>query len=48
MDYLIHHGSEYAIRDMRAHMMELQALTMFQHMDEHFQDVGQNGNRFFF
>ncbi|ELR15369.1 ENTH domain containing protein [Acanthamoeba castellanii str. Neff] len=42
LDFLIKHGSEQAIREMRYHIVDLQNLTSFQYMDENYQDVGQS------
>jgi len=44
LDFLIKHGSEQAIREMRYHIVDLQNLTSFQYMDENYQDVGQSGS----
>ncbi len=44
LDFLIKHGSEQAIREMRHHIVDLQHLTSFQYMDENYQDVGQSGS----
>lgn len=43
LDYLIKHGSEQSIREMRYHIVDLQTLTSFQYMDENYQDQGQSG-----
>jgi len=42
LDYLLKHGSEQSIREMRYHIVDLQTLTSFQYVDENYQDMGQS------
>ena len=42
IDYLIRNGSEQVIRECRNHLIEIQTLTEFQHIEED-KDVGLSG-----
>jgi len=42
LDYLLKNGSEQVIRETRVHLIEIQTLTQFQHIDEHDKDQGVN------
>eukprot|EP00013_Stygamoeba_regulata_P018636 CAMPEP_0177673378 /NCGR_PEP_ID=MMETSP0447-20121125/25909_1 /TAXON_ID=0 /ORGANISM="Stygamoeba regulata, Strain BSH-02190019" /LENGTH=353 /DNA_ID=CAMNT_0019181241 /DNA_START=186 /DNA_END=1244 /DNA_ORIENTATION=+ len=40
LDFLVKNGSEQVVREARVHMIEIQTLTQFQHIDENDKDVG--------
>jgi hypothetical protein len=42
IDYLVRNGNEQVIRDCRNHLIEIQTLTEFQHIEED-KDVGLSG-----
>jgi len=42
LEYIIKNGSEEAIREARDHIIEIQTLSEFQHIDENNKDVGVN------
>ncbi len=48
LEHLLKCGSDDALRSMRAHTYEIQALTRFQYIDEQQKDVGAAGTLYFF
>jgi len=42
LDYLLKNGSDQVLRETRVHLIEIQTLTQFQHIDEHDKDQGVN------
>lgn len=42
LDYLIRNGSDQVVREAKVHLVEIQTLTQFQHIDETDKDVGQS------
>ena len=44
LDYLIKNGSEQVVREVKVHLVEIQTLTQFAHIDEKDKDVGVSGS----
>lgn len=43
LEYLIKNGSEQVVRETKVHLVEIQTLTQFAHIDEKDKDVGVSG-----
>ncbi len=45
LEYLLKNGSEEVIKEARDHIIEIQTLSEFAHIDENNKDVGINGKK---
>lgn len=43
LDYLIKNGAPEVVREVKVHLVEIQTLTQFAHIDEKDKDVGVSG-----
>jgi epsin len=46
LEYLVKNGSDQCVREARVHIIEVQTLQQFQHIDEKDHDVGLSGKNF--
>lgn len=44
LDYLLKNGSDQVVRETKVHLVEIQTLTQFAHIDEKNKDVGVSGS----
>jgi hypothetical protein len=46
VDYLLRNGSEEVVEELRHHVIQIQTLGEFQHIDEDGKDVGLSGTSY--